>query len=99
MAWRKGLGRIRLCDDSLKRAGLKKGTVVLIKLGAEPKDGDLCAAFLPVGGLRVRRYDGKDLDGNITLDKGEGSKVIQVFAPGALFTFGPVVGVGKGGAS
>jgi SOS-response transcriptional repressor LexA len=88
-------GRIRIDDDSLNFAGINRGDVTLVKLGARPKDGQLCAAFLPTGHLRIRCY-GEDLDGNIILDKGPDSKLIQVFAPGALVVFGPVVGVERG---
>jgi SOS-response transcriptional repressor LexA len=93
-----GLGRIRLDDNSLNFAGHSKGDVLLVKLHATPKDGQLCAAFLPTGHLRIRRYY-REPDGNIMLTRFQGDNLIQVFAPQALIVFGPVVGVEKGGAS
>ena len=86
------LGRIRVDDDSLKFAGINKGDVALIKLRAKPKNGDLCAAFLPTGHLRIRHYH-REENGDIRLTKGPDSKLIRVFAPRAVMVFGPVVSV------
>lgn len=55
-AVRRGLGRIRIDDESMMFAGINKGDVALVKLGAKPVEGDLCAAFLPTGDLRIRYF-------------------------------------------
>ena len=49
------LGRIRMSDDSMKGAGIRKGDLALIKLGAKPADLQLCAAFTVYGELALRR--------------------------------------------
>jgi SOS-response transcriptional repressor LexA len=96
-AVKRGLGRIRIDDNSLHFAGLNKGDVTLVKLGAQPKQNELCAAFTPWGELVVRRYYRKE-NGDVRLSTGQKGEVFQVFAPGAVVIFGPVVGIEKGGA-
>lgn len=91
-----GFGRIRICDDSLTHAGINKGDVTLIKLGGRPVADKLCAAFTPWGDLVIRYYY-KRPNGDIILIRGEQDEVLQVFAPGAVMVFGPVVGVERGG--
>lgn len=92
-----GLGRIRIDDDSLDRTGHHKGDVLLIKLHAKPKNGDLCAAFTAYGKL-VIRYFHREENGDIRLTRSPDFEIIEVFAPRAVIIFGPVVGVEKGGA-
>jgi SOS-response transcriptional repressor LexA len=89
----KGLGKIRICDGSLKGLGINRGDLVLVQLGSEPDaDGDLCAAFIPTGRLVIRRYH-KEQDGHVRLDKGPDAKVIQLFAPDAVMIIGSVARV------
>jgi SOS-response transcriptional repressor LexA len=95
-AVKRGFGRIRLDDNSLDHTGHSKGDVLLIKLHAKPKDGDLCAAFTPWGQLVVRYYYRKE-NRDIRLSTGKEGEVFQVFAPRAVVIFGPVVGVERGG--
>src|SRR3954471_7636150 len=85
------LGRVRMSDDSMKGAGIRKGDLALIDLGAKPIDGQPCAAFTPSGELVLRRY--------YRLPKGEALltskesrrpvKTVQRFAHGAVVIFGP----------
>lgn len=91
------LGRLRVDDDSLTELGINKGEVAIVELGKDPADGELCAAFTAYGKLVIRNYH-REENGDIRLDKGADSKLIQVFAPKAVMIFGPVVGVEKGGA-
>jgi SOS-response transcriptional repressor LexA len=96
-AVKRGLGRVRLTDDSMRRARVRKGDVVLVKLDAKPKQNKLCVAFTSWGELVVRRYYRKE-NGDVRLSTGQKGELFQVFAPGALIVLGPVVGVEKGGA-
>lgn len=93
----RGLGRIRITNDSLTQLGLNKGDRALIKLHAEPKDGDLCAAFTAWGELVIRQFHPKE-NGDVLLSTGIEGEVFQVFAPQALIVLGPVVDVERGGA-
>lgn len=93
----KRLGRIRICDNSLKEAGINKGDVCLIKLGEGVPKGWLCAAFTANSELVIRRFN-QEPNGDIRLDTGRKRDVIEVFAPGAVMIFGPVVRVLEGGA-
>jgi SOS-response transcriptional repressor LexA len=94
---RSGLGRVRVCDDSMKGAGLVRGDVAIVALGKRPKDGGLCVAFTATGHLVARRY--RRLPNKwIELRREPQRGKIQVFAPRAVYIFGPVVGVEKGGA-
>lgn len=92
-----GIGRVRLSDDSMKAARVRKGDVVQVELGTEPRQRRLCAAFTPWGELVVRRYHRKE-NGDVRLYTGAKGEVYQVFAPGALMVFGAVVGIERGGA-
>jgi phage repressor protein C with HTH and peptisase S24 domain len=91
------LGRVRMSDDSMKGAGIRKGDLALIDLGAKPVDGQPCAAFTPLGKLVVRRF-GKLPKGEVLLTRDPVGDVMQQFARGAVIIFGPVVRVEKGGA-
>jgi SOS-response transcriptional repressor LexA len=85
-----------MSDDSMKDAGLDRGDVALVGLGKRPKDGDLCVAFTATGRLVVRRYR-RLPNRRIELTREPQRGKIQVFAPRAVFIFGPVVGIEKGG--
>jgi SOS-response transcriptional repressor LexA len=88
--------RVRMSDDSMKGAGLARGDVALVALGKRPKDGELCVAFTATGHLVVRRF--RRLPNKwIELTREPRRGKVQVFAPRAVFIFGPVVGVEKGG--
>jgi SOS-response transcriptional repressor LexA len=88
--------RVRLSDDSMKGAGLDRGDVALVGLGKRPKDGGLCVAFTATGHLVVRRF--RRLPNKwIELTREPRRGKVQVFAPRAVFIFGPVIGVEKGG--
>jgi SOS-response transcriptional repressor LexA len=94
---RSRLGRVLICDDSMKGAGVKRGDVVKVRLGARPAQGSLCLAFTATGHLVVRRF--RRLPNKwIELTREPRRGKIQVFAPRAVFVFGPVVGVEKEGA-
>ena len=67
-----------------------------VKLHAEPKDGDLCAAFTAWGELVIRRFHPRE-NGDVRLSTGIEGEVFQVFAPQALMVFGPVIDVERGG--
>jgi SOS-response transcriptional repressor LexA len=88
-------GRVRMSDDSMRRAGIRKGDVVRVELGQQPRQRGLCLAFTAYGELVVRRYH-KERNGDIRLTTGPGAKVVQVFAPGAVIIFGRVAGVENG---
>lgn len=90
-----GLGRIRLDDNSLDHTGHSKGDVLLVKLHAKPKNGDLCAAFTAYGELVIRYYH-REENGDIRLTRSPDFEVIEVFAARAVIIFGPIVGVEKG---
>jgi SOS-response transcriptional repressor LexA len=94
-AVRRGLGRIRVDDDSLRKLGIDKGDLVLVNLGRRPTNGDLCAAFTAEGKLVVRAYY-RESNGDIRLTKGRDGKLIQVFAPGAVVIFGRVARIVPG---
>ena len=87
-------GRIRINDDSLKHAGINKGDVCVIRLDRLPKQDELCAAFTAERKLVICHLR-REPNGDIRLSAG--TKLIQVFAPDAVITFGPVVRVEKGG--
>lgn len=96
----KRLGRVRQSDDSMKGAGIRKGDLALIDLDAKPIDGQPCAALTPDGELVLRVYF-KEPRGETLLTSRESRrrvKIVQSFARGAVFIFGPVVRVEKGGA-
>lgn len=46
-----GLGKTRQSDDSMKGAGIERGDLALVDLGARPVQGKPCAAFTPKGEL------------------------------------------------
>jgi hypothetical protein len=77
--------------------GLAAGDVALVELGGRSKDGELCVAFTATGHLVVRRF--RRLSNKwIELKREPPRGKIQVFAPRAVFVFGLVVGIEKGGA-
>jgi SOS-response transcriptional repressor LexA len=86
------LGRFRLTDDSMQPAGVNKGDVVHVKLGASPKQGQMCAAFTGWGEVMVRTYHRKP-NGDVRLSTGAKDGVSNIFAPDAVHIFGPVVKV------
>jgi len=90
------LGRIRVCDDSMKGAGINKGDICIVALGKRPVQGKPCAAFTPTCKLLVRTYF-KEPTGHIQLRREPAGKKLLVSAPGAVMIFGPVVTVEKGG--
>lgn len=88
-------GRIRIADNSLRHIGLNKGDLCVLDLGREARQDKLCAAFTADSELVIRRYH-REPNGDIRLTAG--TKLIQVFKPGAVMIFGPVVRVLKGSA-
>jgi len=94
-AVKRGLGRIRVCDNSLKGVGINQGDLVLVKLKRKPTNGDLCAAFTAEGKLVIRVYY-REANGDIRLTKGRDDKLIQVFAPKAVIILGRVARIVPG---
>lgn len=82
------VGHIRQSDDSLIKAGIHSGDLVLIDLTKEPEQDELCAAFTASGELSVR-YFHRERNGDIRLTRWQGEKV-KSFAPGAVIIFGCV---------
>jgi SOS-response transcriptional repressor LexA len=93
---RDGVGRVRLSDDSMKAARVRKGDIVRVQLDAPPKQRRLCVAFTSWGELVVRRFYRK-ANGDIRLSTGAKGETFQVFHHDAVMIFGPVVGVEKRG--
>ncbi|MFL6283555.1 MAG: S24 family peptidase [Pyrinomonadaceae bacterium] len=94
---RTGLGKIRICDDSMKGSGIARGDLALVKLGARPAQDKPVAAFTATSELVIRNYH-KEKNGDIRLTRGPRCKVIKLYHPSALVIFGPVVSVEKDGA-
>ncbi len=90
------LARVRMSNDSMKAANIRKGDVVRIKLGERPKQDELCVAFTAWDELVVRYFQ-KLPGGDIQLTTGLNGKVIQVFTPRAVMIFGRVVRVERKG--
>jgi SOS-response transcriptional repressor LexA len=90
--------RVRQSDDSMRRAGIQRGDVVHAAPGSMPKQRGLCVAFTAIGHLVVRRYY-REPNGYIRLTRSDGRRPrrIKVYAPGAVYIFGAVSRVEKGG--
>jgi SOS-response transcriptional repressor LexA len=92
-----GLGRVRMSDDSMKGAGLRRGDVAHVDLGSTPKQGELCLAFTATGKLVVRRY--RTLPNRyIVLTREPAVGKVKVYHPRAVVIFGRVSRIEKGGA-
>lgn len=85
----KRFGRIRQSDNSLVKAGIKAGDLVIINLTKKPEQDELCAAFTAKGDLVVR-YFHRERGGHIRLSTKLGAKVFQLFSPSAVIIFGCV---------
>jgi SOS-response transcriptional repressor LexA len=83
------VGRIRQGDDSLSKAGINKGDLIIIDLTKQPEQDKLCAAFTAYGELVVRFFHQEE-SGNVRLTTWPGAKVVQAFAPAAVVILGCV---------
>jgi len=96
------LGRIRITNDNLADAGIRRGDLVLVNLNLDldldhQREGDLCAVFVGEGrGKLLVRYCETDAGGDTRTTRGPGS-VVKVYADGCAMIFGPVVRVERDG--
>src|ERR1044072_9067805 len=91
-------GKIRLCDDSMQAAGLRKGDVCIVSLTEKPKRDKPGAAVTSEGKLLVRYYH-RHRDGSIRLTRQARAKTGKVYGPDEVVVFGPIVRVEKGGGA